>query len=132
MMIYDINGASFSDVTGHNAPTTSPNKTEGLSVDQVVAALIGYGVPAAKLQIGVPFYGRGFGGVKETDPTKVIGSDFGGLTSQGTFENSVYSGFDLNVNYIGKNGWESYFDSDYKANYLFNQQRKELISYETP
>lgn len=33
MMIYDINGPTWSEVTGHNAPVTSPNKTEGLSVD---------------------------------------------------------------------------------------------------
>jgi chitinase len=57
VMTYDYHGPWF-DHAGHNAPLyTSGNDPDG-SVDRSVRHWLGKGVPASKLNIGLPFYGR--------------------------------------------------------------------------
>lgn len=63
LMTYDLYG-SWSETTGLNAPLyTLPSDPQGLSVDSGVKQHLDQGVPAAKLALGVPFYGRAWQGV---------------------------------------------------------------------
>jgi chitinase len=63
LMTYDFAGG-WSPVTGFNAPLYAPEgQPEALSVDLSVRTYLAGGVPREKLLVGLPFYGRAFGGV---------------------------------------------------------------------
>jgi chitinase len=76
LMTYDFTG-SWSPVTGLNAPLfgpppsttshTAPTDRPALSVDLAVRNYLAAGVPAQKLVLGVPFYGKAFGGVSDVN-----------------------------------------------------------------
>ncbi len=63
VMAYDFHGGS--PIANFNAPLHSPagDPAPSYNVDSSVAMYLAAGVPAEKLVIGVPFYGRAFGGV---------------------------------------------------------------------
>ena len=60
LMTYDFQGG-WSTIAGHNAPLYSYPSEEGgpQACSLCVADLISRGVPASKIAMGVPFYGRG-------------------------------------------------------------------------
>ncbi len=67
LMTYDLNGA-WNNYADHAAPLfTSPtdpySADKGNSVDGAVTAYLKAGVPLAKLNVGIPFYGHGWSGV---------------------------------------------------------------------
>jgi chitinase len=59
LMTYDFNGP-WSDTTGFISPLRSGPGQEGGSVERTVAGYMKAGVPAAKLLVGLPFYGYGW------------------------------------------------------------------------
>jgi chitinase len=63
VMTYDYH--SGSSRTGFNSPlyAAKGDPTPSLNVDATMRAFLGAGVPAGKLLVGIPFYGRGYGGV---------------------------------------------------------------------
>ncbi|HEX6871710.1 MAG TPA: glycoside hydrolase family 18 protein [Micromonosporaceae bacterium] len=62
---YDLTGA-WNLVTGHQANLYStPSST--FSVDLAVDTYLGQGAPAAKIVVGIPYYGRGWSGVSSTN-----------------------------------------------------------------
>ena len=63
VMTYDFHGGS--PIANFNAPLHSPagDPAPSYNVDSSVAMYLAAGVPAEKLVVGVPFYGRAFGGV---------------------------------------------------------------------
>ena len=63
LMTYDFSGG-WSPVTSFNAQLFAADANESsLSVDSSVRGYLAVGVPKEKLVVGVPFYGRAFGGV---------------------------------------------------------------------
>jgi chitinase len=68
LMSYDLAGI-WSKVTGFNAPLYSSGDAsdEKENVDASVQAYLAAGVPKDKLVVGVPFYGKAWGGVKDVD-----------------------------------------------------------------
>ncbi len=66
LMSYDYNQSGADATTGHNAPLfTNPQAPKGESADASVAAFEQEGVPASKIVLGVPFYGRMWGDVPD-------------------------------------------------------------------
>jgi chitinase len=63
VMTYDYH--SGSKLTGFNSPlyAAKEDPTPTLNVDVTMRAFLDAGVPADKLLVGIPFYGRGYGGV---------------------------------------------------------------------
>jgi len=89
LMTYDYGASS------HNANLyNTSNHSAGISGDSAVNNYISAGVPANKLNLGIPFYGR-------------YGSEW-----------PTYS--QLVANYINKNGWTRQWDAQAKACYLTN------------
>ena len=55
IMSYDLGWAPYHNATLHRSALTKP---DGLSVEEAVLAHLAAGVPASKLTLGMPFYGR--------------------------------------------------------------------------
>jgi len=68
LMAYDMTGA-WSSVTGPHAPLyadPADPAQPAINVDAAIQAYIGMGVPAEKLILGVPFYGKAWSGAAAT------------------------------------------------------------------
>lgn len=67
LMTYDFHGG-WDDVSGHQAAMqVHPGDNVDVSVQSTVADYLDRGVPAQKLVVGMPFYGRAWEGVQSTD-----------------------------------------------------------------
>jgi chitinase len=69
VMAYDYHGAwEPQGPTDFHAPLFGPSEAPGdLNVDKTVRAYLAAGVPAHKLNLGIPFYGRGWTGVTDAN-----------------------------------------------------------------
>lgn len=129
LMTYDFHG-SWETVTGHNAPmgqrSTDP-ATKGSTVKGTVKIYLCAGVPASKLILGIPFYGRGWQQVAKTN---------GGLFQSGTGaaigtrELGIFEYSDIKDNYLLT--MQRYWDSDAQVPYLYDGARGLFISYDDP
>jgi chitinase len=67
---YDYHG-TWESTTNHASPLledpADPALGQGFDVEDTIAAYLKAGVPAAKLLVGIPFYGRGWAGVPKTN-----------------------------------------------------------------
>ncbi|QSF44156.1 glycosyl hydrolase family 18 protein [Paenibacillus tianjinensis] len=135
IMTYDFNG-SWNTTTGHNAPlyydpaAASSGLTEpaNYNIDKAVTSYLSAGVPAGKLVLGMPFYGRGWGGAPSTGNGQYQVSS--GISSTGTWEKGNYDFNDLEANYINKNGYTRYWNNTSKVPYLYNPSTQTYISYD--
>jgi len=122
IMTYDFyNG--LHKVTGHHS-NFRPSGNPELDMNSVVNSVdlhLKAGVPADKINLGIPLYGRKWEGVKS----------IGGKVLFQKAE-TVGSGIDY-VDFaetIDKNGYKRFWDDTAKAPYLWNQEKKIFISYE--
>ncbi len=121
IMTYDLYHGNDTG-TGHHSPLYQSklgNQSRNSSAD-AVDGHIRAGVPASKIVLGLPFYGRGWGQVQDKDK---------GLFQPATGEHSFISHDKLMKEYINKNGFTRYWDDDAKAPYLWNPTAKTFISY---
>ncbi len=121
IMTYDLYHGN-DKVTGHHSPlyqSKRGNQSRNSSAD-AVEGHIRAGVPASKIVLGLPFYGRGWGKVQDKN---------NGLYQPAAGEHSFISHDKLTEQYINKDGFTRYWDEDAKAPYLWNPTSKTFISY---
>lgn len=119
IMAYDFYTAG-DQTTGHHA-NLFPNGAKGRSASTAVEEHIEFGVPAEKLVLGVPFYGRMWGKVNPEE---------NGLFQQGEFKMGLpfHQIYALGMNSKFKRHW----DEKAQAPYLYSAQDSTWITYEDP
>lgn len=125
LMTYDLHGP-WDGVTGHHAGLADPSGA-GLSAMDTVQRYRDAGVPASKLVVGSPFYGRSWTGVGST--LNGLGQSSTG-EGPGTWESGMLDYWDLEARFINKNGYARFWDPQAQAPYLYNPSTKIWISYE--
>lgn len=123
VMCYDFYNGWFYQ-TGHHA-NLYPSKDEkfgGNSGIETIARHIKSGVPAHKLILGIPFYGRKW--------NKVVPQNNGIYQSAQTGSEIIASWKIAEELQSGK--YQKLYDESAKASYLWNKQDSIFISYETP
>lgn len=123
VMSYDMFSVG-SETTGHHtglyqSSPDAPTRTTEAAIQRHLNA----GIPANKVVLGAAFYGRSWSGVKPKN-------------------NGLYQAFEefyefisytkLQAEFIGKNGFERYWDEGAKAPYLWNPDKQIMITYEDP
>jgi chitinase len=126
IMTYDLYHGN-DKVSGHHSPLAQ-SKMGGQSRTNSISAVEGHikaGVPASKIVLGIPFYGRGWNDIVNTEAaTKAKG------LYQPSTGKHMFIGYDeLVEKYINKNGFTRYWDADAKAPYLWNPTTRTFISY---
>jgi len=121
IMTYDLYHGNDKK-TGHHSSLYPSKKGDHSrnSSDEAVNGHIKAGVPASKIVLGLPFYGRGWAGANDQD---------NGLFQPATGKHISPSYDELAANYINKNGFTRYWDEDAKAPYLWNPESRTFISY---
>lgn len=136
LMSYDFHGG-WSDATNFNAALfpakADPTKDEVIrtkfNASAAVTAYLAAGVPAEKLVLGVPFYGRGWSGVKPANDG--LFQAHNKQLPQGTWEAGVFDYKDIAANYLGKRG-KRFWHDEAKVPWLFDAQTGLVISYDDP
>lgn len=136
IMTYDFNGG-WSTQSAHNAPLylDSAAASAGIpnaSTFYTAAGVQGHldaGVPANKIVLGLPIYGRSWGGCAAGPNANGQYQQCSG-TAPGTWEGGVLDYGDIAANYVNKNGYVRYWNDAAKVPYLYNPSSKVFISYD--
>ena len=124
LMTYDFHN-SLTPTTGHHAAlsaSASANAGER-SVQSAVDEFLAAGVPARKLVIGVPFYGRAFADVQPENHG--LDQAYGHYEGEHTWR-------ELAADFIDRNGYVRYWDASSQVPFLWNAQTRTFISYDDP
>lgn len=130
MMTYDLAGA-WDPVTGHHAPLHGhPLAVDSnYNVATAVQTCLDQGVDGDRIVVGLPFYGRSFSGVPDTDHGLFQTHSGAG---PGTWEAGILDYDDLAAHYVNTNGYVRYWDEVSAAPYLFNRTGGVFVTYEDP
>jgi chitinase len=122
LMAYDYYEPTADRITGHHAPLfTNPADPKHISADQSVVQYEQAGVPAAKLVLGVPFYGHPWGEVPDQNH---------GLFQPGKPLSNAYVEYrDVSEDMLN-NGFIRYWDPVASVPYLYNPEKHIFVSYE--
>ena len=126
LMTYDFRVAAVDPVAGHHANLFDhPDDEKRRSGDAAVREFLAAGVPAAKLVLGVPFYGRGWMDVR---------ADRNGLYQPGVplTDTKGLTYARLAADLVGKDGYERHWDPTAQQPYLWNASRRIFIAYDDP
>jgi chitinase len=124
LMTYDFHN-SLTPTTGHHAALSrsATSKADERSIERAVNQFLAAGVPADKLVVGVPFYGRAFADVAPENR---------GLDQPYAHYAGDYAWSRLAADFIDRNGYVRNWDDAAKAPYLWNAQTHTFISYDDP
>ena len=120
LMTYDF--YTSGDTAGHHSNLYPPEDYEkDASADKSVHLFLNAGVPAEKLVLGVPFYGRSWI-MKSADKHGInmpveSGARGGGYTY-------------IKDSLVNQKGFIRYWDENAKAPYLFNNETNQLVTYD--
>ncbi len=124
LMTYDYYEAGSDRITGNHAPLlTNPADPKQESADASVRAFEAAGVPAEKIVLGVPFYGRMWGQVADINH---------GLFQPGTAIPNSYAPYGIIATSMLNNGYERFWDAASKVPTLYNKDKRIFVSYEDP
>jgi chitinase len=124
LMAYDYYEPSSDAITGHHAPLfTSVADPKKISGDASVLAFEAAGVPAAKILLGLPFYGHVWG---------QVGGDNHGLFQTGKPLPKYYAPYSLIAETMLNHGFTRYWDPVASVPYLYSQEKQIFVSYEDP
>lgn len=128
LMTYDFHGAwGGEDVTNHHSALYVG--TQGhpeLNVDSAVRYYLEQGVPADKLVVGMPLYGRSFGNVKSSSTG--LYSGFTGAGKGTTAEVGMRFFHDIKQNLLPT--YQYHWDNQAKVPYLYNPSTQEFVTYD--
>jgi len=132
LMTYDFRVASVEPVAGHHANLyDQPLDDKRRSGDRTVREFIAAGVPARKLVLGVPFYGRGWTNVAAS--AAADGTPDTGLYQRGTplTGRSLAYGR-LAAELVDRAGFVRLWDARAQQPYLWNAATRTVICYDDP
>jgi chitinase len=124
LMAYDYYEPDSDSITGNHAPLyTDPADPKKISADESVQEYEKAGVPAAKIVLGVPFYGHVWG--------QVAGPDHG-LFQPGKQIPNSFAGYADGPEAMLKNGFIRYWDPIADVPFLYNAEKQVFVSYDDP
>jgi chitinase len=130
IMAYDFHGA-WDTTTNFNAPLykAQGDTSDTNNVDAAVKYYLQAGVPPKKLNLGVPFYGRGWGNVPPQE------NGLYQTTTElpvGTFTYGYYDYWDIATAYADRNGYTRYWNDEAKVPWLYSPTDRVFITYDDP
>jgi chitinase len=121
LMAYDYYD-SFDAITGHHAPLfTNPADPKKISADRSVQEFEQAGVPASRIVLGVPFYGRAWSEVPAAG---------NGLFQPG--KPPAAGQYRAAPETLLKSGFIRFWDPIASAPFLYNPETKVFVSYDDP
>jgi chitinase len=145
LMAYDFHGG-WDGTTGFNAPMVNVDPNPSSAKWSVSASVQGYlvgnpgqgGVPASKLVLGVPFYGRGWDNVQPGVSGNGLGQAGSEATSPGLgetefpYNNLLSSGVLTYSNgvFAGGAGYTRHWNAQAQVPFLYSPTAKRFITYD--
>jgi chitinase len=124
LMTYDFHGSLTAKTGHHSALTRSATAAvDERSVEAAVKQFLDSGVRRDKLVVGVPFYGKAFGDVQPANH---------GLDQPFAGHVPVYVWSQLAADFIDRNGYVRYWDAQAQQPYLWNEAKREFVTYDDP
>jgi chitinase len=124
LMAYDYYEQGSDAITGNHAPLyTDPADPKKASAAASVAMFEKAGVPAPKIVLGLPFYGRAWGEVPDANH---------GLFQPGKPGANVNARYPNITDVLLNQGYVRYWDEKASVPYLYNAQQRIFVSYEDP
>lgn len=124
LMTYDFADAAIQPKTSHNAPLyINPAAPRAVSADATVQAFLQAGVPAKKLYLGLPFYGRVW--------AEVDGKDHG-LFQPAKPAAQSWAGYQFVTETMLGKGFARYWDETSQASYLYNAEKRLWVTIDDP
>jgi chitinase len=122
VMSYDYYIPGAGPITGHHAALYSnPADPDKLSADASIQAFERAGVPANKILLGVPFYGRAWGEVTAAGH---------GLYQPGKPAPSTYASYTNIETDLLSPGFTRYWDPVSRVPWIYNNQTQVFVTYE--
>ena len=124
LMAYDYYEPGSDAISGHHAPLyANPADPKKASTDASVQAFEKAGVPAAKILLGMPFYGHVWGQVADQNH---------GLYQTGKPVPNAYASFQAITASMLNQGYTRYWDAAASVPYLYSPEKQIFVSYEDP
>ncbi|MBV9760204.1 MAG: glycoside hydrolase family 18 protein [Acidobacteriaceae bacterium] len=136
METYDYHG-TWESTTNHAAPLLDspydPAAGQGLNIESTISAYLNAGVPASKMLLGVPFYGRGWTGVPDTNFGLYQTSTGPAPSPSGdTLATDGVATFRTLEQFPGANGYASHRDYFSLADWLYSPSLTTFWTYDDP
>lgn len=130
LMCYDFHGAwggSEDAITNHQSALFSTCQgNPALNVDSAIAYYLSQGVPAEKIVLGMPLYGRSYANCTST-PDGLFNA-YSGAGKGTTAEAGLRFFSDIKKNLLST--YTRFWDSQSQVPYLYNSINKEFITYD--